>query len=123
MGPWAGWIGGWAIIVADIIVMANLAQIAGIYTFLLFGWDSAANSTGAVTARRRRLDRRHDGDLLIGIELSARTQVVLLSAEILTLALFAVVALVKVSRRHRRPELGRPVLPGSTRSRSVRSAP
>ena len=32
MGPYAGWIGGWAIIVADIIVMANLAQIAGLYT-------------------------------------------------------------------------------------------
>ena len=32
-----GWMGGWAIIVADIIVMANLAQIAGRYTFLLFG--------------------------------------------------------------------------------------
>ena len=35
MGPSSGWIGGWAIIVADIIVMANLAQIAGLYTFLL----------------------------------------------------------------------------------------
>ena len=35
MGPWAGWIAGWAIIVADIIVMANLAQIAGLYSFLL----------------------------------------------------------------------------------------
>ena len=35
MGPWTGWIAGWAIIVADIIVMANLAQIAGLYTFLL----------------------------------------------------------------------------------------
>src|SRR5215208_4362356 len=31
MGPWAGWLGGWAIVVADIIVMA-------------------ANSTAAVTA-------------------------------------------------------------------------
>src|ERR671921_187541 len=36
-GPGAGWVGGWAIIVADIIVMANLAQIAGLYSFLLFG--------------------------------------------------------------------------------------
>ena len=49
MGPWAGWMGGWAIIVADVIVMANLAQIAGLYTFLLFGWQSAADSTVAVT--------------------------------------------------------------------------
>ena len=37
MGPWLGWLGGWAIVVADIIVMANLSQIAGIYTFLLVG--------------------------------------------------------------------------------------
>ena len=48
MGPSAGWIGGWAIIVADVIVMANLAQIAGLYTFLLFGVDDP--STLAVTA-------------------------------------------------------------------------
>ena len=41
LGP-AGWIGGWAIIVADVVVMANLAQIAGLYTFLLFGADGAA---------------------------------------------------------------------------------
>src|SRR5919109_4982366 len=38
-GPVTGWMGGWAIIVADVIVMANLAQIAGLYTFLLFGVD------------------------------------------------------------------------------------
>jgi amino acid transporter len=30
-GPHAGWMGGWAIVAADIIVMANLAQIAGQY--------------------------------------------------------------------------------------------
>ena len=36
MGPQIGWLGGWAIIVADIIVMANLAQIAGLYSILLF---------------------------------------------------------------------------------------
>src|ERR1044071_3483551 len=29
MGPSWGWMGGWAIVVADVIVMANLAQIAG----------------------------------------------------------------------------------------------
>ena len=34
---------------------------------------------------------------VIGIELSARTQVGLLGAEIITLAIFAVVALVKVA--------------------------
>src|SRR3954451_12477748 len=43
-GPGLGWIGGWAIVVADIIVMANLASIAGIYTFLLVGADKAAEN-------------------------------------------------------------------------------
>ena len=62
MGPWAGWLAGWAIIVACVVVMANLSQIAGLYTFTLFGWDSAAGSTLAVTAVGVALDRRHDGD-------------------------------------------------------------
>ena len=44
MGPYAGWIGGWAIIVADLIVMANLAQIAGSYGYRLVGLDSLADS-------------------------------------------------------------------------------
>jgi len=97
MGPWAGWLGGWAIVVADIIVMANLAQIAGKYTFLLFDWDSAANSTAAVTAVGVAWIAVMTAICYIGIELSARTQVVLLSFEIVTLGIFAVVALVKVA--------------------------
>src|ERR1700753_1455562 len=36
-GPKTGWAGGWAIIAADILVMASLAQVAGQYVFLLFG--------------------------------------------------------------------------------------
>jgi amino acid transporter len=97
MGPWAGWLGGWAIVVADIIVMANLAQIAGKYTFLLFDWDSAANSTAAVTAVGVGWIVVMTAICYIGIELSARTQVVLLSFEIVTLGIFAVVALVEVA--------------------------
>jgi len=96
MGPWAGWIGGWAIIVACVVVMANLAQIAGLYTFTLFGWDSAANSTLAVTAVGVAWIAVMTAITTIGIELSARTQWYLLGAEVVTLVLFAVVALVRV---------------------------
>jgi amino acid transporter len=96
MGPQLGWIAGWAIVVADVIVMANLAQIAGLYTFLLVGWSSAAASTAAVTAVGVLWIVVMTAIVLIGIELSARTQVGLLAAEIFTLALFAVVALIKV---------------------------
>ena len=37
MGPWLGWQGGWAIVVADVLVMPSLADVAGNYTFQLFG--------------------------------------------------------------------------------------
>src|SRR5277367_4101428 len=36
-GPKTGWAGGWAIVAADVLVMASLAQVAGQYMFLLFG--------------------------------------------------------------------------------------
>src|SRR3954468_5822176 len=97
MGPWAGWMGGWAIIVADVIVMANLAQIAGLYSFLLVGWQSAADSTFAVTTVGVVWIAVMTTICVIGIELSARTQVGLLGAEIITLVLFSVVALIKVA--------------------------
>jgi amino acid transporter len=96
MGPQLGWIAGWTIVVADVIVMANLAQIAGLYTFELFSWTSAAESTAAVTAVGVVWIAIMTAIVVIGIELSARTQVGLLAAEILTLAIFAVVALIKV---------------------------
>jgi amino acid transporter len=93
MGPQAGWMGGWAIVVADIIVMANLAQIAGSYTFQLFDVNA---STTAVTVVGVVWIVIMTAIVTIGIELSARTQQFLLGAELLTLAAFAVVALVKV---------------------------
>jgi amino acid transporter len=98
-GPQLGWINGWAVFLADIIVMASLAEIASNYTFLLF--DSHAHPSnfwlivgsvvwiGVMTWICYR-----------GIELSARIQTFLLSLEIFTLALFVVVALIKVYANH-----------------------
>ncbi len=94
MGPSWGWIGGWAIIVADVIVMANLAQIAGLYTFLLFGVDNA--STLAVTVLGVIFIAAMTWICVIGIELNAKTQIGLLAAELITLGMFSVVALVRV---------------------------
>lgn len=96
LGPWAGWLGGWAIIVADVIVMANLAQIAGLYSFRLAGWDSAAASVAAVTALGIAWIALMTAITTIGIELSARMQRWLLGTEVAALALFAAVALARV---------------------------
>ena len=81
--------GGWGIIVADIIVMP-MAQIASKYTFLLFNADGRAENFFCTPGH---LHRRPDS---VGIEASARTQYFLLGAEIVTLVIFSVVALGRV---------------------------
>jgi amino acid transporter len=95
-GPQLGWINGWAIFLADIIVMASLAEIASNYTFLLVGWHSAANSNLALIIGSVIWIALMTWICYRGIELSARVQTFLLSLEIFTLALFVVVALIKV---------------------------
>src|ERR671933_731662 len=100
LGPHLGWLSGWAIVAADIIVMASLAQIAGIYTFLLFGWQSAASTMWAVTIVGVIWIALMTWICVIGIELNAKTQRWLLTAEVVTLAIFAVVAVVKVYANH-----------------------
>jgi amino acid transporter len=96
MGPQLGWLAGWAIVAADIIVMASLALIAGKYTFLLFGLDKAAGSSLALILAGNVWIAVMTFICYWGIELSARTQRILLSAELAILAVFAVVAVVKV---------------------------
>ncbi len=96
LGAGWGWVAGWAVLFADIVVNANQAQIAGSYGFQLFGLNAASNSTVDVTIL---------GVVFIivltwicwkGIELSARTQQFLLGFEMVTLIIFSVVALAKV---------------------------
>jgi amino acid transporter len=96
MGPHLGWITGWAIVVADIVVMATLAYIAGVYTFLLFGMDAAASNLLDISIVAAVWIAVMTIICLIGIELNAATQRVLLTIEVLTLAAFSIVALVKV---------------------------
>ena len=99
-GSVTGWLGGWGIIVADVICMSNLAAIAGSYSFTLADdigisndlagstlWSTVAGLTwiAAMTYICYR-----------GIEVSARIQYGLLSIEIVTLVVFAITALSKV---------------------------
>lgn len=49
-GPWAGWLGGWGVALAGIVVLANLAQVAGQYLWLLVGDGSLARNSLVVTA-------------------------------------------------------------------------
>ncbi len=99
-GPIVGWMGGWGIIAADVIVMANLAQIAGAYSFTLADdvgiHNDLANSTLWSTVAGIIWILVMTYVCYRGIEVSARMQYGLLSIEIVTLVMVAVVALVKV---------------------------
>ena len=99
-GPKTGWIGGWAIIVADVIVMANLAQIAGQYSFQLVGAYGLAASTGWTEVAGVIWIVVMTLICYIGIELSARIQIALLSIELVMLAVLSITALVKVYAGH-----------------------
>jgi amino acid transporter len=104
-GPRTGWAGGWAIIVADVLVMASLAQVAGQYGFLLFNADGIGkNATSSWVLLV--------GVLWIvvmtyicyrGIELSANFQKVLLGIELVMLLVLSITALVKVGTGHAPP--------------------
>ncbi len=95
-GPWIGWMGGWGIVAADVIVMASLSQIAGRYAFLLFGATSLAANTAWVTGAGLVFIALLTWVCYRGIELSARVQQGLLAVEVVALTTFAIVALVKV---------------------------
>jgi amino acid transporter len=94
--------GGWGIIAADVIVMANLAQIAGSYSFTLlgeFGIPGVADLSGDVfwsTAAGLAWIAIMTYICFRGIEISARLQYFLLSIEVVVLIIFAVVALARV---------------------------
>jgi amino acid transporter len=94
-GSKVGWMGGWGIIAADIIVMANLAQIAGSYSYRLVGADSLADSVFWSTVAGVLWIAIMTYICYRGIEISARIQYVLLSIELVVLVIFAVYALVK----------------------------
>ena len=105
-GPRTGWMGGWGIIAADIIVMASLSQIAGRYFLELVG----AGAAGAfwVTTVGVVFIALLTWVCYRGIEVSARLQQVLLVIEVGALAVFAVVALVKASTGHALPGAAHP---------------
>ena len=99
-GPITGWLGGWGLIFADVLVMASLSQIAGSYTFLLFGADKAATSKFWVGVIGVIWILLMGFICYVGIEASARTQWGLLGAELVILVAFSVVALAKVWTGH-----------------------
>ena len=97
-GPKTGWAGGWGIVAADVIVMASLAQVASAYVFLEFGAKGIGNNptSGWVLLGGIIWIILMTAICYVGIEVSANFQKILLSIELVMLAVLSVTALVKV---------------------------
>src|SRR3712207_2769259 len=48
MGPWAGWIGGWAIAMTGVLIIGSLAEVGVRFTLLAVGLDGWESSTPVV---------------------------------------------------------------------------
>ena len=95
IGPSAGWMGGWAICTTGIVVIGSLADVAAYYTFDLFTLDSLRDSKTAVTIFAIAIIALMTAVCVIGTEVSALLQRILIFAQVGALLAFGIVALVK----------------------------
>ncbi|MFG2542265.1 APC family permease [Streptomyces sp. NPDC048594] len=96
MGPWSGWLGGWAIAMTGVLVVGSLADVAVTFGLLTVGLDSWAENEVVRQVLTVLLILVMTGVCVIGTELSARVQNVLILAQVACLLAFAVVALYRV---------------------------
>ncbi len=101
-GPKTGWLGGWAIVAADVLVMASLAQVAGQYVFLLFNANGIGidPSSGWVLLVGIAWIVVMTGICYVGIEVSANFQKVLLGIELTMLLILSCGRLGQGGERH-----------------------
>ncbi|MFJ1798963.1 APC family permease [Streptomyces sp. NPDC088180] len=96
MGPWAGWLGGWAITMTGVLVVGSLADVAVSFTLLAVGLDGWVENDFVRQLLTVLLIIVMTGLCVIGTELSAKVQNVLILLQIAFLLVFVVVALYRV---------------------------
>jgi amino acid transporter len=92
-GPFVGWMGGWGVAVAGMVVLANLAQIAAIYFWSLIGDGSLSENVPLVTATGVFFIAAMTWISWRGVEIGERVQNILLAIQYLALAIFVIAAL------------------------------
>jgi amino acid transporter len=97
LGPYAGWIGGWAICTTGILVIGSLADVSALFLFDLLDLNDLRKSDIANVVLAVAIIAVMTTICVIGTELSAHLQRFLTFFQVGALLLFAVVALVKVA--------------------------
>ncbi len=83
MGPYMGWIGGWAVSLTGLLVIGSLADVGARYFFELVGWSGAAESKLAVMALAVLTIVVLTALTVGGTQLSARVQNVMIVVQVL----------------------------------------
>ncbi|MFF2214369.1 APC family permease [Streptomyces antibioticus] len=96
MGPWTGWLGGWAIAMTGVLVVGSLADVAVTFALFAFGLDSWAENTVVRQTLAVLLIIVMTALCVVGTEVSAKVQNALILAQVACLLAFAIVALYRV---------------------------
>ncbi|GAB3993865.1 APC family permease [Nocardioides marmoraquaticus] len=93
MGPWLGWIGGWAIAMTGVLVVGSLADVGVSFSLLMIGADDAADNAWIRMPLAVVLIVAMTWLCIVGTDVSARVQNALMVAQVAALGAFAAVAL------------------------------
>ncbi|MGW0662306.1 APC family permease [Streptodolium elevatio] len=96
MGPWAGWLGGWAIMMTGVLVVGSLADVAVRFGLLAVNLDDWADNEAIRQPLAVFVIIALTALCVIGTEASARVQRVLILAQVAFLLVFAIVAISRV---------------------------
>ena len=94
MGPGIGWVGGWAVCTTGILVIGSLAQVAAYYIYDMFELTGLRDSTAANVILTLIIIAVMTTICVLGTELSAMVQRVMIVFQVAALLMFAVVLLV-----------------------------
>lgn len=95
MGPWVGWLAGWAVLATGVMIIGALADVAAVYALDGLGFEASRPvivllAVGLVLLMTWLCAR--------GVRLSARIQQVLVTFQVSALLLLAVVAAVRIGQ-------------------------
>ncbi len=101
MGPWIGWMGGWAVFTTGVLVIGAQADVAAYYMYDIVGLTGLRDNKVAVILLAVAIIAVMTWLCVAGTELSAVVQRVMVFAQVGILLLFVIVAFVQLARgRH-----------------------
>jgi amino acid transporter len=93
LGPWFGWIGGWAITMTGVLVIGSLADVGVSFSLLMVGADGAADNAWIRMPLAIGLILLMTWICVLGTDISAKLQNTLIFGQVGALLVFATVAM------------------------------